>query len=165
MDINHQKEQFSIAYVRAIISAAGYTVYKLDIDEDSVDLGIAGKGGKGTFCSPHLEMQLKCTAIANYDNGYLRYPLKIKNYDDLRRINLHVPQILVTVIVPKELKDWLEQSEEALTMYKCGYWTSLRGKPETKNTKTVTVHLPKRNLFTVEELKRIMSRISDGEAI
>ena len=36
MDLNKQKEQFSIAYVRAVIAAAGYNVYKMEVDEDSV---------------------------------------------------------------------------------------------------------------------------------
>jgi hypothetical protein len=36
MDLNKQKEQFSIAYVRAVVTAAGYNVYKMEVDEDSV---------------------------------------------------------------------------------------------------------------------------------
>jgi hypothetical protein len=40
MDINQQKEQFSITYVRAIAAVSGYSIYRPEIDNDSVDLGI-----------------------------------------------------------------------------------------------------------------------------
>jgi hypothetical protein len=36
MDINQQKEQFSITYVRAIAAVAGYSLYRPEIDNDSV---------------------------------------------------------------------------------------------------------------------------------
>ena len=40
MDLNQCKEQFSIAYVRAVASAAGYGVQKPDVDDDSIDLRV-----------------------------------------------------------------------------------------------------------------------------
>ena len=49
--------------MQAVTAAAGYNVYKPEVDDDSVDLGIAARGGKGTFRSPKLELQLKCTSI------------------------------------------------------------------------------------------------------
>jgi len=37
MDINQQKEQFSNAYIQAVASVAGYSLYKPNVDDDSVD--------------------------------------------------------------------------------------------------------------------------------
>jgi hypothetical protein len=79
----------------------------------------------------------------------VRYPLNLKNYNDLR-INALVPRILVVVLVPENLADWLVQSEDELLMRHCGYWVSLRGLPETPNATTVTVELRRSNQFTVE---------------
>jgi hypothetical protein len=44
VDLNQQKQQFSIAYVRAVAAVAGYNVYKQEVDDESVDLGIAPTG-------------------------------------------------------------------------------------------------------------------------
>ncbi|WP_242037834.1 DUF4365 domain-containing protein [Tolypothrix sp. FACHB-123] len=35
MDVNQQKEQFSNAYVRAVASIAGYSVYRPEVDDDN----------------------------------------------------------------------------------------------------------------------------------
>ena len=64
MYINQRKEQFSVAYVRAIAALAGYSFYKPEIDDDSVDLGIVGRDGTGPLSSPRLELQLKCTLVS-----------------------------------------------------------------------------------------------------
>ena len=161
MDISQQKEQFSQTYVRAIAIAAGYSLYKPEVDDDSVDLGIAAKGGKGYLRSPRLELQLKCTSQTIADRKRLKYPLSLKNYNDLRA-NVHVPRLLVVVLVPERPMDWLQHSEEALCMKHCGYWISLRGQSATQNTTAVTIELPRSNQFTVEALQGIVELISQG---
>lgn len=67
------------------------------------------------------------------------------------------------VLVPDDIESWLEQSEEKLTIRRCGYWTSLRGMKEVRNTSSVTVRLPRSNLFTVDAFASIMQRIGDGD--
>ena len=162
MDPNQQKEQFSNAYVRAVAATAGYTLYKPEVDDDSVDWGIAATAGKGTTRSPKIELQLKCTSRDLWDDGNLKYPLKVKNYNELRPENYQVPRILVVVLVPNQVAEWLSHSEESLVMYKCGYWVSIRGWDETSNKDTVTVPIPRKRQFTVENLKDIMVRVGDG---
>ncbi|MDF5720166.1 MAG: hypothetical protein PUP91_06680 [Rhizonema sp. PD37] len=56
MDINQQKEQFSITYIRTIAAVAGYSLYRPEVDNDSVDLGIVSRGGTGKILSPRLEI-------------------------------------------------------------------------------------------------------------
>jgi Domain of unknown function (DUF4365) len=89
MDINQQKEQFSITYIRAIAAVAGYSLYRPEVDNDSVDLGIVSRGGTGKIVAPRLELQLKSTARNFSNENYINYPLKLKNYNDLK-INAHV---------------------------------------------------------------------------
>jgi hypothetical protein len=162
MEMNQQKEQFSNAYIRAVAATSGFECYKPTPDVDSVDWGIAATGGKGTRRSPRIELQLKCTARDIKDDHVLNYPLPIKNYDDLRIENYMVPRILVVVLVPKNLADWLHHSEKELAMRHCGYWVSLRGMNMTTNQETVTVHVPRRQQFTVDSLREIMHRVGDG---
>ena len=37
MNLNEQKEQFSLAYIRAVAAQAGYQITKPELDNDSVD--------------------------------------------------------------------------------------------------------------------------------
>lgn len=113
--------------------------------------------------SPQVDAQVKCTAAASVSATHVAYPLKIKNYDELRPTDLQVPRILIVVTVPDDLGDWLKHSEQELAMRRCGYWLSLRGEPGTTNTTSVTVQLPRANQFTVAELAGIMQRIGNGQ--
>ena len=162
MDINRQKEQFSNAYLLAVATVAGYSLYKPAVDDDSVDWGIAASGEVGRVRSPRLELQLKSTSRDVLSAVELRYPLKLKNYDDLRLDKFVIPRILLVVFLPENRSDWLQQSEEELCLRYCGYWVSLRGMPETPNTATVTVTLPRVNLFTPNALQFIMQLIGEG---
>ena len=162
MDVAQMKEQFSNAYVRAVAAAAGYTCYKPEVDSDSVDWGIAAAGGGGTRRSPRLELQLKCTSREVMDEHELRYPLKVKNYEELRAGNFLVPRILVVLVVPEKVPDWLTQSEEELVMRHCAYWTSLRGLNSRGNLASVTVSVPRAQLFTPGALQEMMRRIAEG---
>lgn len=162
MDINQQKERFSDAYLQAVAAVAGFVCYKPQPDVDSVDWGIGAVGGKGTIRSPRIELQLKCTARNLMDDHQIRYPLPLKNYDELRAENYQVPRILVVVVIPTEVNEWLIHSEEQLAMRYCGYWVSLRGMPETHNESTVTVHVPRSQRFAVDALCQMMDRIGDG---
>ncbi|MCW6049836.1 DUF4365 domain-containing protein [Lyngbya sp. CCAP 1446/10] len=56
----------------------------------------------------------------------------------------------------------MQQSEDEMCMRYCTYWVSLRGLPERLNTANVTVELSRSNQFTVEALKSIMQRLSQG---
>lgn len=44
-------------------------------------------------------------------------------------------------------------------MRRCGYWLSLKGQPETTNTDSVTVYLPRQQIFTVLAVQNIMQQI------
>jgi hypothetical protein len=163
VDLNQRKEQFSNAYVRAVASVAGFTLSKPEVDDDSIDLTLAQRGGGGTIRSPRVELQLKCTKRDIMRNGALHLPLKLKNYNDLRTTDLLVPRILVVLCVPDELDSWIRHSEQDLLMRHCGYWTSLRGLPDVPNEGKITVELPQANQFTPAALTAIMERIGRGE--
>lgn len=163
MDLNRQKEQFSIAYAKAVISASGFNVSIFDVDEESVDLIVAAYGMDGSERSPRLEMQLKCTADQeSLKDEALHFALNLKNYNDLRETELRVPKILVVLLVPQDPDEWIFQDEKALLMRRCAYWLSLRGFPEVDNTASRTVEIPRSQAFNVKALKAIMHRISEG---
>jgi hypothetical protein len=163
MTLDDQKEQFSFAYARAVSAVAQIAVSEPAVDDDSIDLIFKRRGGGGAVRSPRVEAQVKCTDAASIHPAHVAYPLKLKNFDELRPVDVLVPRILIVVIVPDVLGDWLDHSEQELAMRRCGYWLSLRGLPATANTTNVTVHLPRANQFTVAELQGIMQRIGNGQ--
>lgn len=155
MTEEQQKEQFSKAYVRAVAAAAQVNIYEPEVDDDSVDIGFAVRSVIGRPQPPRLEAQLKCTAVAKSDEQSFRFELKIKNYNDLRGEH-YVPRVLIVVIVPAEPKDYLTQDDESLALHHCGYFLSLREMPETTNKVTVTVAVPRGQMFTVEALRQLL---------
>ncbi|WP_010582814.1 DUF4365 domain-containing protein [Schlesneria paludicola] len=163
MDINARKEQFSQAYVQAVAAVAGYCYSKPEVDDDSVDLTLAQKGGGGTVRSPKLDLQLKCHAAESPVDDHFSFPLKKKNYDDLRPNSFQVPRILVVVLVPSLEQEWLEHEESQLSIRRSGYWVSIRGFPDSPNADSVTVHIPRSQPFHPEGLRAIMNRIGAGE--
>lgn len=156
MDENQQKELFSYAYVRAVASVAGYGVHRPEPDDDSVDLVVSARGPLGSYRSPRLDMQVKCTAQDCLTEQEVRFPLKRKNYDDLRGEGFLVPRILLVMTVPAAVESWLSQTEEEMILRHCGYWLSLRDAPASDNTQSITVSIPRRNMFGVGALRSLM---------
>lgn len=148
--------------MKAVAAACGYATKDVSVDDDSVDLSLAARGGNGTVRSPQLDMQLKCTARNIISDTTVDFPVPIKNYDDLRPEDFMVPRILVVVAVPDDVADWIHHSEEELRVRHCGYWFSLRGMPPTENTNTVTVNIPRTQLFDVAGVAGIMARVAAG---
>lgn len=168
MDIGQQKEQFSIAYVRAVAATGGFSLYKPEVDDDSIDHGIGQTGGGGTIRSPKFEFQLKCASRESGDvtirDEDISYRLKLKNYEELRVDEYLVPRLLVVVFVPNDdVARWLAETEEVLAMNSCGYWVSLRGEPRVNiaGDKT-TIRLPRAQLFNVEQVTQLLTNIGNG---
>ena len=163
MELGQQKEQFSFAYVRAIAATAGFSVSEPSVDDDSIDLVIASREVSSIHSRPRLELQVKCTAGEVLTDDHFKYPLKRKNYDDLRDPNVCIPRILVVVRVPNALDEWAVATDEELALRRCGYWCSLRGMDYSENATRVSVSVPRNHRFTVEGLRAIMDCILQGE--
>jgi hypothetical protein len=163
MELSMRKEQFSHAYVRAIASVAGYDVTTPGVDDDSIDMKLSGRSVDGLPLRPRLELQLKCTSEDVIRGDQVVYPLKLKNYDELRITNILVPRLLVVVHVPEAEEEWLRHSEVELAMRRCGYWVSLFGMTETANKSKVSIYLPRGNVFDVAGLRGLMGRAARRE--
>jgi len=158
--------EFSYAYIHAVASVVGCDVTRTNVDHDSIDIMIKKRGGEGKYKSPQIDAQVKCTSQhGNINEQCINFPLKIKNYNDLREELRCTPAILIIVFVPEEIDYWLTQDEECLALAHCGYWVSLSGEPETANTTSKTVYVPRSQVFSVEELDAMMNRVSNGELI
>jgi len=163
LHITQQKEQFSLAFIRAVTSVAGYNIYRQDVDDDSIDIGVCGTRRDGrSRKAPHLDIQAKCTETDTATGEFCTYDLKLKNYDDLRATEIHIPAILVIVCVPKDVSQWLVDTSEQTVLRRCAYWLSLRGHSRSENATAQRVYLPRSQRFTVDALRETMSRVGDG---
>jgi hypothetical protein len=167
MDLNARTEQYSIGYVQVLAAVAGVKIDRYVVDDDSLDVLLSRAGGR----SPHLSLQLKCSADLEPRSDDFSFRLKLKNYDDLRRLTM-VPRILVIVHVPPVAEDWLVEMRDHFLLRHRAYWLNLSGMTEEKavtkedwQKKKVTVRIPTANLLTPAQLIQMMDNIERTDAI
>lgn len=166
MDISARKEQFSFAYIQAIAAQIGLNYSKDAVDDDSVDIRLSGKGFTGAkIRNPKIEIQLKCTSQDIDKGDVIKYPLKLKNYNDLRGEDVAAPRYLMVLVVPERIDNWTHFTNNALVLFNNCYWASLRYKPETKNSTNVSVEISVEQKVTTESLMGLMELASKGEYV
>jgi len=157
--------QFSIAYVQAVASVAGFFVQHADrgFDKDGIDLTVLRRGELGLITSTRLDVQVKSyTGDAQGDPW--PYDLDVKSYGDLIPTAYQVPRILVVVRVPADVGEWIAHGDEQLVLRRCGYWLSLRGGAPTANASTIRVQIPRAHVLDAPGLSFLMRRVAEGFA-
>lgn len=162
MDPNKQKEQFNVAYVNALAAQAGINNGRTDVDDDSVDVFLVGRGYTGKIRNPQIQLQLKCTSQDFVSGKVLKFPLSRKNYDDLRGDNILCPRYLVVLVVPKDAVTWIEHDDNGMIMRHTCYWVSIRNHPASEH-QTITVDVPLSQRLTSVDLRSLMLQASQGE--
>lgn len=76
--------------------------------------------------------------------------------------NLLIPRFLVLVLEPPSPEAWLSVSPEQLVLRRSACRCLLAGLPESENESSVTVQVPRANLFDVAALTSLMQRINEG---
>ena len=160
MDLNAMKERFSLAYIGAVASRAGYYIIEPRVDQDSVDGIIMGDFGR----RPRIDFQAKATARNILRESHLAFSLSVKNYNDLRA-DTRIPRILIVVLVPGDTSQWLSQTHDELCLRNCGYWISLDGQPPRRNARSVTIDVPTSNMFSSEQLADLMRKAERGDSL
>lgn len=162
---NFQQEAFSRAYIHAVAAAAGFKYSDGPLpDDDHVDVTITSRGPMGLIRSPKVDIQAKCK-LGTPEGDPISYALDVDDYEGLRYLDYASPRILVVMFVPHDVPLWTAHSEEELMLRYCGYWACLQGQPPSSNKATVTVHLPRRNTFSVVGLTELMTRIGRRESL
>ncbi|MDO6537411.1 DUF4365 domain-containing protein [Alteromonas stellipolaris] len=160
MDENQKKDLFSRAFIKAIAAQLGFRSSIPDIDDDSVDLILQGRGFSSGIRNPQIEVQLKCTSQNNGSDEHLKFVLPIKNYNDLRGDGLLCPRYLFVLVVPNDVGEWMLHESNYTTIMHCCYWISLMDYPDTLNTTNITIDIPKENLLTSDSLFSLMKLAS-----
>ena len=139
---------------KQVAARAGYITEIPSTDRDSIDLCIRAGGNM----RPLLDLQLKATVnLKSSGDGFLKFPLGIKNYNDLR-IECQSLRLLVVLDLPEDEQLWMTITKSELILRHRAYWLNLRGYKDTSNQFSVTVQIPEENLFNVESLRNLMDQ-------
>ncbi|WP_444886484.1 DUF4365 domain-containing protein [Microbulbifer sp. JMSA008] len=164
LDIAAAKEQYSYAYVKAMCAAAGVNYSEMRTDNESIDIELIGSGFSGKWKRPRVLAQLKCTSRFEYFDSKMqsiRYPLSIKNYNDLRETD-DLPKILIVVFCPVASNEWVQWNPISSQLRFSGYWTRLVGEPEVPNKSTISVEVPFSQPFNNVTLIDLLKNLSEG---
>ena len=167
MILNTQKEDFSYAYVYAVTATVGYSLQAATrrLDDSGIDATITVPGKINSKRLPRFDIQIKSTSLSVLKEESIKYRLSAKNYNELCEDDPFVPQLLIVVLLSSDVNDWVSQTEESLCLKRCAYWLSLRGQPPVDNQTTITVEIPRQNIFSPDALKTIMERIAVGATL
>ena len=151
------KEQFSFAYITAVASHARLLVELRRLDDDGIDGTLISDVGT----EPRIEFQAKSTSEDVERDDHIAYPLKVANYNKLVKPTT-VPRILIVVIIPHEIHDWLDQNNNRLLTRHCAYWVHLQGGEPSANRSKKTVTIPKDQIFSPKNLAFLMNLADTG---
>lgn len=158
MQLNDQKEQFSLAYVHVVATRAGYQLEIPSRDRASVDGEISSD--EGLF--PAIKFQAKSATDDLIQGDSVVYDLNVKNYNDLR-VESRETRLLILVSIPSNIADWTSFSADALCLHCTAYWHSLRGQDPSSNASAVRLRFPRTQLFDPDQLPTLMRRVEVGE--
>lgn len=160
MDLNKQKELFSIAVVKAMLAQCALKAATWDVDDDSIDFTIGQRGGKGTIRSPKMDVQMKCTAQDVLTPAGLTIQLPRKNYDDLRDTERGTPAILIVMLVPDDVTNWITvDNEKRYCLYRHAWWHSLAGQPALTIKTDPTIVIPRTQKLTPATITSLMQKV------
>jgi hypothetical protein len=159
-DRSNLQGYFAESFVRVLASAAGLIASKSDLDMMGVDFTLSLPGARGTQRFPRIDVQVKSWSRAAGTADALHFPMKATHYNLLAGGDWSVPRHLFLVVVPDDVDQYTSADGEALRLRHCGYWASLASQPQVDvQRKSVTIHVPKRNVLTVRSLRALLSPV------
>ncbi len=160
LDPNQHQGLFGESFVRVLASAAGLIVSRPDLDVDGCDFTISRKGVFGVTRHPKIDVQVKSWSRRRADrrDGYWKYRMQSKHFNELAGTDFALPRFLVLVSVPDDCADYATSHHDVVELKHAAYWLSLQdrkpvdGAPEAK----IPVDVPVDNLLTVDALHTLM---------
>ncbi|MFE0347277.1 DUF4365 domain-containing protein [Streptomyces griseoluteus] len=154
---NGHRGAFGEEFIRMLATAANLDVTQKERDRVGIDWQLGYAGRRGTRRYPAIEAQVKCTSSPDIREDHIRYPLKVKNFNQLAGPDYEMPRFLFLVLAPADPCTWSHATEDRLLLSHAAYWLCLHDQdplpPDSRPaTGTRTVHVPRANLLTVDSL-------------
>jgi len=161
----HRMAQLNEAYVMAVSAVSGATY-----DPPKQDYGIDGRISEvrrfptGEYRSTNWQFNCQLKATTNFvlEENYIVYKMKVEAYNRLVSVGGNTSRILIIFCLPKEWENWVTLSEENLILKHCCYWDFFTGSPSI-NKESITVRIPRQNIFNPEAVQKIFENIKRGE--
>ncbi|MGY0234969.1 DUF4365 domain-containing protein [Longispora urticae] len=163
LDEKQCMETLQNAYLHAVAAAARCAIAKPSHDR-GIDWIVTHQSGHHTAdWEAVLRIQLKSTYQTAPDVSLQEVPITIRN-DRLRRLTASPvtnSSILVAMLIPRSIDEWVHVQMDSLTMRHSCYWVNLEGFAITGKEKTV-VKVPTAQVFDEHALCEMMDRIGKG---
>ena len=157
MQLSRAKEQLSFAYITAVASQARVQVEFRRLDEDGIDGVLIWDEGT----EPRIDFQAKSMTADVTDSDHVAYDLNVKSYNRLVKPTTD-PRILIVMVLPRSIDDWVHQNDERMLTRYSAYWLSMRGWSPTDNVETERVQLPKNNILTSKAIEDLVLLADSG---
>lgn len=137
-----------------LAASAGFGVARPLPDVAGIDFHIVGLD-EVEDDYPLAKVQVKSWSTPHGDELSLHYDrLSEKQFNVLAGPRV-VPAFLFVIVVPPNSRDYAHIDDQRLQLCHAGYWMSLAHRPkfpEPSAKRFVTVHIPRKNLLTVESI-------------
>ncbi|MBC8090907.1 MAG: DUF4365 domain-containing protein [Pseudonocardia sp.] len=155
-------EQLQVGYLLAVATASGCNLANWSVD-DGIDALIKHRSSVHRNMEAVLEVQLKSThqVAPNPKSGRVSVQFNNSRFHLVAESNPTIKKIVVIMIVPPSVEDWVLASHDFLELRHCAYWASVRGQP-TSGEKYTSVSASTNDIFDDHALCGIMGRIGQG---
>lgn len=161
---SHAEAYLSEAYVKAVVTQAGFTCCFHDpdygIDALASEIQVTRKG-KCVPTGHHFSIQIKASYEFTRNDGTIKYELKADAYNKLTQ---HPGGLIVLVLfcLPQDPSERLFLTEDYLQLRYCSYWYRVLGDP-TENKSSKTIDIPRGQVFDVAACQLFMEQVKSGE--
>ncbi|MFD7656936.1 DUF4365 domain-containing protein [Actinosynnema sp. NPDC059797] len=157
-------EILQIGYLHAVAAAARCSI-ATPIPDKKLDWLVTHQSTAHTGGDDEvtLKVALKATKTipSNPKGGSFGFTLKNGHLEYLNYFEPTVNRILVVMLLPQKIDDWIRASGDYLELRHCCYWVNLAGEKITGKERT-TVRVPTDQVFDDQALCAIMERIGSG---
>ncbi|MEU9890081.1 DUF4365 domain-containing protein [Sphaerisporangium sp. NPDC051011] len=158
-------QTLQIGYLHAVAAAAGCSLQPHNQDYRGIDWDVTH--GATSHLSEEAEATLKIQlkATTQYplppDGEDFALTLNNRHLTKLNYENPSVPRLLVAMLSPADMAEWLKADHEWTELRRCCYWVNLAGVQPSGKDRT-TVRIPTRQIFDDVALCKIMLRVGAG---
>ncbi|AXI80684.1 DUF4365 domain-containing protein [Peterkaempfera bronchialis] len=156
-------ETLQVGYLHAVAAAAGCSLSQ-PFPDNGIDWHLShGSAAHAADDEVTIKVQLKATQqTAPCPAGpYFSFTLDNDHLRKLARSRVAVHRILVVMLLPRSVDDWLLARPDRLELRHCCYWVNLAGHPVTGKRRT-NVRIPTERVFDDRALCAIMARVGAG---
>ncbi|MCC4771047.1 DUF4365 domain-containing protein [Methanosarcina sp. DH2] len=169
--MQHSEEFLSIAAMNAIAAMAGVELEcraTHDYGIDGTIREIRDFPAIGKVPGLTMDYQLKSTVNWNCRKDFIIYNLEVKNYNKMVirfKDNIaKTPYVLILLCLPKKRDEWLSISPEEIILRKCCYWYEVSADDDiSENEYTITIKIPKNNIFLPETISKMFEYMRCGD--